>query len=791
MFAGALRLLMAPLRTVLGGRSSNLQDVGPDVAMLVPMAKQQRDNEEGVEGTMPHRAVQLSPEAAKGTLRLGFQWRGHAEMDLICLAMQADGKLSSHVWEGNRGCLQSMGIHFQPCNPASPDADDEDDDENDRAEAGMQIMLIEDGQSHLNLAKNPRMNAKLEKRLQEGGLKHTSCRRRVARVVRWAVAVALLGAVVQNVPRRWGVAFCSRPQLRLAHNQLQTRAVPADQNSGESLGPGESFEKWRSETADFWNALELWNSPIEDDNAEEAVALKEQTKLIEDRQQEFDAKVEKKAYLKGKLDQELGNELNKMPLLVFAYYKMRVTRVLDKDVVKKGFVSFLSYSNFVFVIVFFRTVVPRLLAVETMDDLFGVASDLGVPSRTNLLAGLQKLQEYDLAPKIGLYTAAFILEKLTLVSEILPVQIGLKTIAPIIFGGLVPGALISATCETIGAVVNFFIGRVLLTQRLRDFSVFGSEPIKDKPWFGKVERAAENDGFRLVLLLRLAHVLPLPFDSYWYILGALPVKLPDFVAAHWLGCLKTAFLDASLGLLLLTSASATLQGGEGKQQIVVFETVALAVVALLVSTFATRLATDLLGLEDGAGEAATSTEATDTLSSEQPSAGSIFATLSTSNVNLPPASEEKGQKVGPTIALQLQNVPDSTFACVFALVARGETGSWTSLAAFLKVQEATMTLAQHGKDQPFWRYNQTSAKEVANVWVSSCLYRGPHGSWRLEPLNMKLMMMEIDDPAVAYDDAAAEAARATAWQLRWLMKDRCWNSASEERRLRNPGHRGA
>ncbi|CAE8721969.1 unnamed protein product [Polarella glacialis] len=281
MFAGALRLLMAPLRTVLGGRSSNLQDVGPDVAMLVPMAKQQRDNEEGVEGTMPHRAVQLSPEAAKGTLRLGFQWRGHAEMDLICLAMQADGKLSSHVWEGNRGCLQSMGIHFQPCNPASPDADDEDDDENDRAE------------------------------------------------------------------------------------------------------------------------------------------------------------------------------------------------------------------------------------------------------------------------------------------------------------------------------------------------------------------------------------------------------------------------------------------------------------------------------------------------------------------------------VGPTMALQLQNVPDSTFACVFALVARGETGSWTSLAAFLKVQEATMTLAQHGKDQPFWRYNQTSAKEVANVWVSSCLYRGPHGSWRLEPLNMKLMMMEIDDPAVAYDDAAAEAARATAWQLRWLMKDRCWNSASEERRLRNPGHRGA
>lgn len=30
-------------------------------------------------------------------------------------------------------------------------------------------------------------------------------------------------------------------------------------------------------------------------------------------------------------------------------------------------------------------------------------------------------------------------------------QVALKTMSPVVFGGLIPGALISATCETVGA----------------------------------------------------------------------------------------------------------------------------------------------------------------------------------------------------------------------------------------------------------------------------------------------------------------------------------------------------
>lgn len=43
------------------------------------------------------------------------------------------------------------------------------------------------------------------------------------------------------------------------------------------------------------------------------------------------------------------------------------------------------------------------------------------------------------------------------------------------------------------------------------------------------------------------------------------------MAAHFLGCLKTAFLDASLGLLLLTSV-VNFEGAE-KQNIIVAESV--------------------------------------------------------------------------------------------------------------------------------------------------------------------------------------------------------------------------
>merc|ERR1711920_211043 len=208
------------------------------------------------------------------------------------------------------------------------------------------------------------------------------------------------------------------------------------------------------------------------------------------------------------------------------------------------------------------------------------------------------LQEYDFVPKFLIFTLCFIFEKLTLISEVLPIQVGLKTISPIIFGGLVPGALISATCETIGATVNFFIGRKVITNGLQEFEIFGDKKLKKNAWFNRLEKAAEKDSFKLVLLLRLARIVPLPFDFQWYLLGALPIRAPEFFAAHWIGSLKTAFLDASIGLVLLTTAGVELAKGGASQNVIYFESAGFTVVAILVQTFATNLVKDILGLEE-------------------------------------------------------------------------------------------------------------------------------------------------------------------------------------------------
>jgi len=357
---------------------------------------------------------------------------------------------------------------------------------------------------------------------------------------------------------------------------------------------------WWNETLEFWDALEIWRAtPLREDDAPEAVNLTAQLDLVNATLARLRAERTASVEERRSRQEALGRMLEPLPGLLGAYYAMRITRTLSKRVVKRGLSSTVLYVNVGIAAVFFRVVAPRLLAAEGMDDLFDAASAVGIPDRATLAGMLDSVQGYDFAGKVGLYTLAFVLEKLTMVSEVLPLQIGLKTLAPVLFGGLLPGALGSAVCETLGALCNFAIGRLFLTTRLSEFSVFGGPPLGEAKWFGALQRAAREDGFRLVLLLRLAPILPLPFDSYWYLLGALPVRAEQFALAHFLGCLKTAFLDASFGMLLLTSVSVESSTVQSQaQQIVLLETAAFTVVALLIGTVATKLANELLDLDE-------------------------------------------------------------------------------------------------------------------------------------------------------------------------------------------------
>ncbi|CAE7725988.1 CPK1 [Symbiodinium sp. CCMP2592] len=390
------------------------------------------------------------------------------------------------------------------------------------------------------------------------------------------------------------------PSRRSAPRVVQRAA--ADTTETTLLNPGEAVGKWWNETYEFWDALEIWNAPsLREDKRPEAVELSQLLERVNATALKANAET---GEAKTRTRQDLSDLLELLPSVTIAYYRMRFTSVFDKAPVKRGLSSTAVYANLALLAVFVRVVAPRLLAADNLDEFFEAVQPLGVPDRASLMSILQSVAAYDTVTKIGLYVLAFVAEKLFMLTEFLPIQIALKTLAPIIFGGLVQGALASAATETLAAASNFIIGRSFLADRLRGFSVFGSEPVGKASWFHSLERAAKDDGARLTLLLRLAPVLPLPFDSYWYLLGALDVGLGDFAAAHFAGCLKTAFLDASFGMLLLTSV-----GNDGSavqsqaQQIVLVESIAFAVVAILVSTVATRLINELLGLDEDATNA--------------------------------------------------------------------------------------------------------------------------------------------------------------------------------------------
>lgn len=370
--------------------------------------------------------------------------------------------------------------------------------------------------------------------------------------------------------------------------------------SSADASPVDAVGRWWNETVEFFDALELTGGlPMQNDTAPEAVALNIQLDLINatlagDRGSAASQQTSRPA-TPQKTQLELAALMEPLGGLTLAYYRMRLERTMSKKPVKRGLSSSVLYANLAFAAVFFRVLGPRLLAAGSMDEIFDAASAVGIPDRATLASMLEYVQNYDASVKVALYALAFILEKLTLLSDVLPLQIALKTVAPVLFGGLWQGALASAVFETLGAACNFAIGRAFFADRLREVSIFGGQPIGKASWYKAVARAADTDGLRLVLLLRLAPVLPLPFDSYWYLLGALPVRFEEFAVAHFLGCLKTAFLDASFGMLLLTSVAQNVQ--EQAQQIVLSETVGFAVAAVLIGTVASRLANDLLELD--------------------------------------------------------------------------------------------------------------------------------------------------------------------------------------------------
>lgn len=146
--------------------------------------------------------------------------------------------------------------------------------------------------------------------------------------------------------------------------------------------------------------------------------------------------------------------------------------------------------------------------------------------------------------------------------------------------GLVQGSIYALTGATMGATFAFLIARYVARDAVE-------QRLEGNPRFAAIDHAVGQQGFKIVLLLRLSPVFP--FNLLNYALGLTKVRLADYVVAS-IGMLPGTVLYTYSGLVV--GDVARLAGGIGPERDATYYTmVGLGLLAtVLVMTVITRIA---------------------------------------------------------------------------------------------------------------------------------------------------------------------------------------------------------
>ncbi len=106
--------------------------------------------------------------------------------------------------------------------------------------------------------------------------------------------------------------------------------------------------------------------------------------------------------------------------------------------------------------------------------------------------------------------------------------------------GLVGGTIVSSLASTTGAALAFLIGRYLARHRIQTL-------LSCYPRFDAVDKAINENGWKIVALLRLSPAVPFNLQNYIY--GLTGIRFWPFVLTSWLAMLPTTFLYVYLGHL--------------------------------------------------------------------------------------------------------------------------------------------------------------------------------------------------------------------------------------------------
>jgi len=198
--------------------------------------------------------------------------------------------------------------------------------------------------------------------------------------------------------------------------------------------------------------------------------------------------------------------------------------------------------------------------------------------KQNLESILDAADSMDGPSKLALFTACWTAVKVLCFDA---GGVVLALASGVLFGGVIQGAVVSAAAATFGSSVAFAMAKLGTPVRAKALQV-----LEEYPSLRGIEKVVARDGFKAILTLRLAPILPIPIGLYNYIYGVTNVPFLDFATGIFCGSLKPYLLDSYLGYFGKSVVEGTADGSSF-QDVLLLAALGFSV---LIGVFASQLA---------------------------------------------------------------------------------------------------------------------------------------------------------------------------------------------------------
>ena len=191
-----------------------------------------------------------------------------------------------------------------------------------------------------------------------------------------------------------------RPSVLLHDGRRTSGCSPVALSQPEGIDLGRRVREWWTGVGEF--ATAFIPPKIEEDDIPEAVAL---VQKIESSKKNPDP-----------------SDWGILANLTTTYYKASFERVLARPAIKNRLPDVFVALNGALVLLVLRLLLPRLLAIQSMQDVFEFAPELGLPSREELLSYAEYASQMDYATKFLLFLVVIIFEKVRRADARAPVR---------------------------------------------------------------------------------------------------------------------------------------------------------------------------------------------------------------------------------------------------------------------------------------------------------------------------------------------------------------------------------